>query len=212
MSAAAVAVQPEPTAAPKPPQQEHVVMPPLRRDLVITQQKYEGRTYYVVKDPVSLQYFRMTAEDYYLATLFDGQRTFGKIRELYLAAFPHIRLEYTSDDVNERILRFANDLALLQFLSVQGMRLKARYDAMKKRKASKGFLYNLANKVFFFRFSLFDPDKLFAAMAKPMWWMWTRTTLWISVALIVAAFVIFMRNAEQLDQALANLFNWENIA
>ena len=30
----------------------------LRGDLSIAPQKYEGRTYYVVKDPVSLRYYR----------------------------------------------------------------------------------------------------------------------------------------------------------
>ena len=52
------------------------MLPALRGDLLIIQQIFEGRTYYVIKDPVSLQYFRLTAEDYYLATLFDGRRTF----------------------------------------------------------------------------------------------------------------------------------------
>ena len=212
MPAVAVA-HPEPVvAAPAPPQQENVVMPPLRKDLVITQQRFEGRIYYVVKDPISLQYFRMTGEDYYLATLFDGARTFGKVREAYSERFPHVRLEYTPEELNERVLRFANDLAMLQFLSVQGMRLKAKFDAAKKHKKKKGGLYALANQLFFFRFSLFDPDRLFARMAKPFWWIWTRTAMWISIALIVLATLVFLRHAEGLDQALANLFNWHNLA
>lgn len=187
-------------------------MPPLRKDLVITQQQFEGRTYYVVKDPISLQYFRMTGEDYYLATLFDGVRTFGKVREAYTERFPHVRLEYTPDELNERVLRFANDLAMLQFLSVQGQRLKARFDARKKQKKKKGGLYALANQVFFFRFSLYDPDELFARMAKPFRWIWTRTAMWISIALIALAVVVFFRHAEGLDEALANIFHWENLA
>ena len=208
----AVAVTPEPVKAASPPQQENVVLPPLRKDLIVTRQLFEGRTYFVVKDPISLQYFRMTAEDYSLATLFDGRRTFGAIRDIYLERFPHVRLEYSPEEVNERVLRFANDLALLQFLSVQGVRLKARYEAARQKKAKKGWLYNLANKVFFFRFSLFDPDRLFARMARPLWWVWTKPTLWISVGLIATATLVFLTHTEGLDQALANLFHWENIA
>lgn len=208
----AVAAAPEPISPPPQPQQENVVLPALRKDLIVTKQLFEGRTYYVVKDPVSLQYFRMTAEDYFLSTLFDGQRTFGQIRDIYVERFPHVRLDYSTEEINDRVLRFANDLALLQFLSVQGVRLKARYEAMRQKKKAKGGLYNLANQVFFFRFSLFDPDKLFGKMAKPLWWIWTKATLWISVALIAAAVVVFARNAQHLDQALANLFHWENIA
>jgi putative peptide zinc metalloprotease protein len=211
MSAAAP-VHPEPVAPAAPPQQENVVMPPLRKDLVITQQRFEGRTYYVVKDPISLQYFRMTGEDYYLATLFDGVRTFGKVREAYVARFPHATLENTPEELNERLLRFANDLAMLQFLSVQGMRLKAKFDAAKKQKKKKGGLYHITNQIFFFRFSLWDPDVVFGKMAKPFWWIWTKTAMWVSIALISLAVIVFIRHAEGLDQALANIFHWENLA
>ena len=208
---AAVATHPEPVSAPPPPQQENVVMPALRGDLMVTQQFFEGRSYYVVKDPISLQYFRMTAEDYFLATLFDGRRTFGKIRDAYVERHPHVLLDYSTEELNERVLRFANDLALLQFLTVQGQRLKARYDAVREKKAKKAFLYNLANRVFFFRFSLYDPDRLFTRMARPLWWMWTKATLWISIVLIVLAAIVFLRNYNHLAAALGNLFSFQNV-
>jgi len=208
----AVVAQPEPVAAPQAAAQERVVMPPMRRDLIIKQTTFEGRTYYVVKDPVSLGYFRMTAEDYYLATLFDGVRTFGQIREAYAQRFPHVRLDYTPEELQERVLRFANDLALMQFLSVQGSRMKARMDAMKKQKKKKGGLYQLANQIFFFRFSLFDPDALFGRMARPLAWIWTKTALWISVALCLAALAVFILNVERIQPTLDNFFSWRNLA
>ena len=49
-------------------------------------------------------------------------------------------------------------------------------------------------------------------MAKPFWWIWTKTAMWISIALIALATIVFIRHAEGLDQALANLFHWENLA
>ena len=208
---AAVAAHPEPVSPPPPPQQENIVLPALRGDLIVTQQLFEGRSYYVVKDPISLQYFRMTAEDYFLATLFDGRRTFGQIRDLYAKRHPHVLLDYSREELNERVLRFANDLALLQFLTVQGQRLKARYDAVRQRKAKKPFLYNLANQVFFIRFSLFDPDRLFARMARPIAWIWTRTALWISCIIIALGVVVFLRNYSHVGAALGNLFSFHNV-
>jgi putative peptide zinc metalloprotease protein len=95
---------------------------------------------------------------------------------------------------------------------VQGQRVKARMDAARKQKAKKGGLYNFTNQVFFFRRSLFDPDKLFGRMAKPLWWIWTKTTFWLSWALIAVGATIFLSKADHLDHALANLFNWHNIA
>ena len=163
------------------------MIPPLRRDLIIIKQFYEGRTYYIVKDPISLQYFRLTAEDYYLATLFDGKRTMRQIREAYVERFPHLRLDFSEEEIRERVSRFANDLGLLQFLSVQGARLKPRYEAARKQQETKGGFYALVNNVFFARYSVYDPDRLFARMAKPVWWIWTRAAHWISLALILAA-------------------------
>jgi putative peptide zinc metalloprotease protein len=211
VSVSAVA-HPEPISpAPPPAAQENVVMPPLRKDLVISQQLFEGRTYYVIKDPISLQYFRMTAEDYYLATLFDGVRTFGKIREAYAVRFPHVRLDYTAEELQERVLRFANDLALMQFLSVQGSRLKARFDAQQKQKKKKAGLYQLANQVFFFRFSLFDPDRLFGRMARSIAWIWTKTSLWISIGICLAATLVFILNVDRIHPTMANFFSWKNL-
>ncbi|HEV7402379.1 MAG TPA: efflux RND transporter periplasmic adaptor subunit [Chthoniobacteraceae bacterium] len=215
MPAVALAPQPVEVAAPAAPsgaaQQEKVVLPPLRQDLIISRQMFEGRTFFVVKDPISLQYFRMSAEDYFLATLFDGRRNFGKVREIYLAKHPHVALELTPEEVNERVLRFANDLALMQMLSVQGQRLKARYDAKKKQKAGKGWFYNLVNQVFFMRRSLFDPDKLFAKMAKPIAWVWTNTFQWISVGIILAGVVTYLMNTGRIHPTMSNFFSFHNL-
>ena len=198
---------------PPPVQDANVVIPPLRADLVVIKQFYEGRTYYVVKDPISLQYFRLTAEDYFLATLFDGKRTMGQARHAYVERFPHLRLDYSEEEINERVSRFANDLGLLQFLSVQGARLKPRYEAMKQNaRKSKGGFYKLVNNVFFARFSVFDPDKLFARMAKPIWWIWTRQSLWISIAMVAAAVFIVYQKYDATGALMSRFFSINNIA
>ncbi|HRK16640.1 MAG TPA: hypothetical protein PK490_20335 [Prosthecobacter sp.] len=58
---------PEPERAP-----DSLVPPALRRDLETSRQLFEGRAFVIIKDPLSLKYFRLTAEDHALAALFDG--------------------------------------------------------------------------------------------------------------------------------------------
>jgi putative peptide zinc metalloprotease protein len=199
--------------SPPPSQDESVVVPPLRADLIIIKQFYEGRTFYVVKDPISLQYFRLTAEDYFLATLFDGRRTLGHIRAAYVERFPHLRLDFSEEEIGERVTRFANDLGLLQFLSVQGARLKYRYDAIRQtKKSGKGGFYKFVNTVFFARFSVFDPDRLFARMAKPIWWIWTRQSLWISIAMVLAAVCVVYQKYDAAGALMSRFFSINNIA
>jgi putative peptide zinc metalloprotease protein len=202
-----------PAASPPPPLAESIVVPPLRADLIIIKQFYEGRTFYVVKDPISLQYFRLTAEDYFLATLFDGRRTLAQVHAAYVDRFPHLRLDFSEEEITERVNRFANDLGLLQFLSVQGARLKPRYDAIREvKKHAKGGFYKFVNTVFFARFSVFDPDKLFARMAKPIWWIWTRQSLWISIAMVLTAVFVVYQKYDATGALMSRFFSLNNIA
>jgi putative peptide zinc metalloprotease protein len=201
-----------PAAAPPPALDETAVIPPLRGDLIVIKQFYEGRTYYVVKDPISLQYFRLTAEDYFLATLFDGRRTMGNVRASYIERFPHLRLDYSEAEIDERIVRFANDLGLLQFLRVQGSSLKPRYESLKQAQKARGSrFYKLVNHVFFARYSVFDPDRLFARMARPLWWIWTRQSLWISSALVVAAALTVYQRYDATGALMSRFFSLNNI-
>jgi putative peptide zinc metalloprotease protein len=196
-----------------PPSQGEIIIPPLRADLIIIKQFYEGRTFYVVKDPISLQYFRLTAEDYFLATLFDGRRTLSAIRAAYVDRFPHLRLDFSEEEISERVSHFANDLGLLQFLSVQGSNLKPRYDAIKRTQSkSKGGFYKLVNSVFFARFSIYDPDKLFGRMAKPIWWIWTKQSLWISICMVTAALFIVYQKYDATGALMSRFFSINNIA
>ena len=51
---------------------------PLRKrpDLTARQHRYQGRLYWVVKDPVALQYFRFQEEEYAILNMLDGQAPF----------------------------------------------------------------------------------------------------------------------------------------
>src|SRR5437899_9434001 len=67
-------------AATKPPEAGDVerrkkVRLRMRKDLAIAPQKYEGRTYYVVKDPVSMRYYRFKEQEHFLIGLMDGSYT-----------------------------------------------------------------------------------------------------------------------------------------
>ena len=44
----------------------------VRPDLAVAAHRYEGRTYYVVKDPVSLRYYRYSEQEHFLIRLLDG--------------------------------------------------------------------------------------------------------------------------------------------
>src|SRR5437773_5568115 len=65
----------------------------LRQDLGIQPQKYEGKTYYVVKDPVSLRYYRFKEQEHYLLQQMDGSATLDQAQKNFESRFRPERLK-----------------------------------------------------------------------------------------------------------------------
>src|SRR5438105_7729179 len=55
----------------------------LRPDLEVLPQKYEGKTFYVVKDPVSLRYYRLKDYEHFLLKFLDGKHTLEEAQKAY---------------------------------------------------------------------------------------------------------------------------------
>ncbi len=195
---------PEPKAQRK---MDETVMPPWRHDLIVSEQLYEGSTFYVIKDPISLDYFRLSVEDYFLATLFDGKRKFAEIREAYAAKFPHLRLAFSPEQLTEKVVRFANELSSMQFLQAHGKVVRKRAEKRKKKSSVLTFLRN----IFWVQFSVFDPDELFTRMARPLWWIWTKAALWISIALMAAAGFVFLYNINRIAPTMGAFLAPHNV-
>ncbi len=59
-----------------------------RPDLIGRQQRYQGRLYWVVKDPVGLQYYRFEEEEYAILQMLDGHSSLDEIAERFEHDFP----------------------------------------------------------------------------------------------------------------------------
>src|SRR5438045_1354816 len=64
----------------------------LRRNLVFSPQQADGLPSYVLKDPVSLRYYRLDEQQHFLAGLMDGTRTLEEVRRAYEKHFRPERL------------------------------------------------------------------------------------------------------------------------
>ena len=64
----------------------------LRSDLNIAPQKYEGRTYYVVKDPVSLRYYRFEEQEHFIIEMMNGAATLDEAQKEFEKRFRPKRL------------------------------------------------------------------------------------------------------------------------
>ncbi len=54
----------------------------MRRDLVVRRQRWQGREYWVLKDPLTLKYYRFEAEEFAILSMLDGHTSIDAVRIL----------------------------------------------------------------------------------------------------------------------------------
>src|SRR5947208_15704385 len=146
----------------------------IRGDLGITPQKYEGRTYYVVKEPVSLRYYRFKEQEHFLIRLMDGGHTLDDAQKAFEKRFRPDRL--TLEDLEH----FGQQLltaGLAQNESPQAG--KQLYDRRRKRRRSE-WMQTLTNILYIkipitnvLNYVNLDVDKLLVWMLRYTRWMFT---------------------------------------
>ncbi len=167
----------------------------MRRDLDIAPQKYEGRTYYVVKDPVSLRYYRFKEQEHFLIDLMDGSTTLDDAQKEYEKRFRPERL--TLEDLEG----FAQQLltaGLAQNESPQAG--KQLFDRRKKRRRTE-WMQTLTN-ILYIKIPLYDPDKLLSWMLPYLRWIFTFWFLTLSVAVMLAAILLVGTHFEAFREKL----------
>ena len=55
----------------------------MRPDLVARKHRYHGRVYWVLKEPVALNYFRFHEEEYAILQMLDGNASLDDIKEQF---------------------------------------------------------------------------------------------------------------------------------
>src|SRR5262249_53573390 len=173
----------------------------IRGDLGITPQKYEGRTYYVVKDSVSLRYYRFKEQEHYLINLMDGRHTLDEAQKAFEKRFRPERL--TLEDLEQ----FGQQLltaGLAQNESPQAG--KQLFDRRKKRRRSE--LLQTFTNILYIKIPIFDPDKLLKWMLEqPFGWGWARWIfsipfMLISLAVMLAALGLVVTHFETFWEKL----------
>jgi putative peptide zinc metalloprotease protein len=167
----------------------------LRRDLIIAPQKYEGRTYYVVKDPVSLRYYRFKEQEHYLIQLMDGSYTLDDAQKQYEKRFRPERL--TLEDLEG----FAQQLLTAGLAHNESPQAgKQLFDRRKKRRRSE-WMQALTN-ILYIKIPIYDPDKLLDWMLPRLRWIFTTWFMFASIALFMSAVMLVATHFETFRDKL----------
>ncbi|MCU0978248.1 MAG: PqqD family protein, partial [Pirellulaceae bacterium] len=66
----------------------------MRPDLLVRKHRYHGEGYWVVKEPVALNYFRFHEEEFAILQMLDGESSLDSIKERFEADFAPQKITY----------------------------------------------------------------------------------------------------------------------
>jgi putative peptide zinc metalloprotease protein len=160
-----------------------------RPDLGITPQKYEGKTFYVVKDPVSLRYYRFKEQEHFLLQLMNGTHTLDEAQKRFESRFRPERL--TLEDLEQ----FGQQL--LQAGLVQNETPgagKLLYEHRRKRRRME--MLGTFTNILYIKIPIFDPERILNAMLPWLWWMFTTWFLFASIVFLSSAILLVATHFE----------------
>ncbi len=173
--------------------------PKFRDDLIISQQEYEGKTYYVIKDPLTNKFFRIKEPEYFITRNLDGQKSNQEIIGEFEKKF-QIKLDSpTLDKFLQQLERFG----FLESEASQRELSKLKYKAEKEK--------TLLRKILFLKIKAFNPDKFLDRLLKKTKFFYSRGFLYFSLLAIFLALIVTVSNWSDLGYSLNKLFHLTTI-
>src|SRR5882724_7016254 len=178
-----------------------------RPDLGITPQKYEGKTYFVVKDPVSLRYYRFKEQEHFILQQMDGVHNVDQIQKDFEKRFRPERL--TLEDLEQ----FSQQLLQAGLVQNEAPNSgKLLFDNRQKRRRME--LLGTFTNILYIKIPIFDPEKILNLMLPWLWWMFTMTFLFASVAFMASAIALVMTHFDTFYSKLPSyqeFFNYKSV-
>lgn len=183
--------------------------PALRQDLIIRPAETAGQ--FVVKQPADRAYFHVGEQEHFLLRQLDGTRGGTEIR----AAFEQQFAEPLSATDLDEFVRLASRRGLLQdnddlggettpLLDPDNDEATEQLQDERRSKASRQTLLH-------YRFSFFDPDRLFNLLEPRLRFVWSRGFLLATILLMATSAFVAFTNREQWISTFPDKITWETV-
>jgi putative peptide zinc metalloprotease protein len=179
----------------------------VRADLATAPQRYEGRTYYIVKDPVSLRYYRYSEQEQFLLSRMDGRRTLDEIRLDFEKEFRPDRLDLPD------LESFAQQLLMIGLAHPESPQAD-RQLYKRRQQHHRTQLLQLLTNILYIPVPICDPDRLLGRMVRPLRWIFTTPFMLLSVGVILGALLLVATHFETFLARLPashEFLNWKTV-
>ena len=160
---------------------------PVRRrpDLTARRQRYLGRSYWIVKDPVGLHYFRFQEEEYAILQMLDGQTSLDQIKEQFEEQFPPQKI--TLEELQQFLGMLHRSGLVIAGVPGQGRQLCKRR-AERRRQELTAALTN----ILCIRFKGFDPEQFLNWLYSKVKWYYHPITMIGCMLFALSALTLIM--------------------
>lgn len=180
----------------------------MRPDLTARRQRYHGQAYWVVKEPIGLNYYRFHEEEYALLCMLDGRISLEAIKERFEQEFMPQKITY--HDLQQFVGMLHRSGLVVADAVGQGHQLRKRRDQKKRRE-----LLGKVSNVFALRWRGIDPEWLLNRLAPFTGWFFARPVVWFhllvaccALLLITVQFDVFHSRLPSFHQFFGNWENW----
>ncbi len=154
-----------------------------RPDLIARRQHYLGRSYWIVKDPVGLNYFRFQEEEYALLNWLDGNISLDELKDRFENEYPPQKI--TLEELQQFLGMLHRSGLAIASVGGQGKQLLKR----RRERRWKEFTGALAN-VLCIRFKGFDPERFLNWLYPKVSWFYTPWAVALCIALGLSALTL----------------------
>src|SRR5262245_25656971 len=167
----------------------------LRADLAIEAHKYEGRTFYVVKDPVSLRYYRLKDNEHFLLQFLDGKHTLEDAQKAYEREYRPERLRL------EDLEGFAQQLLQAGLAISESPKAGQQlYERRGKRRRQEWL--QLFTNILYIKIPVFDPEYVLQRMLGVFGFVFSMWFFLLSVGFMLAAALLVATHFETFRSKL----------
>ncbi len=156
-----------------------------RPDLIARRHHYLGRSYWIVKDPVGLNYFRFQEEEYALLNWLDGDVSLDELKDRFEGEFPPQKI--TLEELQQFLGMLHRSGLVIAAVGGQGKQLLKR----RRERRRKEFLGALAN-ILCIRFKGFDPERFLNWLYPLVSWFYTPVAVIGCILLGISALTLVM--------------------
>jgi putative peptide zinc metalloprotease protein len=167
----------------------------MRPDLAVQRQTWQGREYWLVKDPLTLKYFRFEDEEFALLEMLDGRASIEEICERFEERFAPQRIR--PSELQLLLANFHRSNLVVADAAGQGDQLLARQHEQQR----KAILSTLGNFLAI-RFKGIDPDRFLTWLNGRYGWIFSIPAAVCSAGLILSAVALLAAEFDVLRSRL----------